>query len=253
MFLLHFTDSYIAILFFFIALIYSSVGFGGGSSYLAILSLFEVPFTHVRAIALICNITVVSGNVFNYQKKEIIDWKQFIPFMLSSIPFAFFGGYWRIERQVFFIMLGVSLLLASILLLWQSRGIKSAPSRISHPLINFLLGGFIGFLSGVVGIGGGVFLSPILHLMNWDTPIKIAALSSVFILFNSIAGLAGQWMHPLFSLPLYELITLVMAVALGSAIGRHISFHHFTPKMIRRVTGVLVGVLALRILWIHLL
>ena len=250
--LLHLFGGYIGIgiLFFFVALVYSSVGFGGGSSYLAILSLLGLPYTHIRSIALICNISVVSGNVMAFKKKGLIDWRQFLPFVIAGIPLSFIGGLWPIKKQVFFILLGISLVIAAIFLFFQSNKHIQSPSHgIKKPLLNVLLGGTIGFLSGLVGIGGGVFLSPILHLMRWDTPRKIAALSSLFILFNSVSGLAGQWMHPQFTLPMGEILGLILAVAAGSAVGRHMSFKHFTPQIIRRVTGILVGFVGLRILW----
>jgi uncharacterized membrane protein YfcA len=240
----------IIILFFTVAILYSSVGFGGGSSYLAILALTGIAFTQIRATALLCNIVVVFGNVYLFYRQKEIDWKKIIPIVICSVPFAFLGGYLKINQQFFFILLGFTLLFAAITM-WVSKRIVSSEENndSSKPLKNGLYGGFIGFVSGMVGIGGGIFLAPLLHLTNWDTPKKIAATASFFILVNSLAGLAGQYSNPDFYIDWYLTSILLVTVFLGAQIGRRMSNNYFTPIQLKKTTALLIAFVSVRILW----
>lgn len=241
-------------LFFLIAVLYSSVGFGGGSSYLAVLALSSLAFTEIRAAALLCNIVVVSGTTFIYLKNKLFNWKKIGPLALMSIPLAFLGGYLRIGQTVFFVLLGLTLLTAAILM-WTSRYIskKSGEVHFAPSLKRELsYGGGIGFISGMVGIGGGIFLSPLLHLTKWDTPKRIAATSSFFILVNSIAGLGGQLFNPEFSIDKEITIILMIVVFVGGQIGSRLSVQLISPFILKRATAVLIAFVALRILWNHL-
>lgn len=231
------------------AILYSSVGFGGGSSYLAILALTGILFTQIRAASLLCNIVVVSGNVFLYQRKKKIDWKKIVPLVLLSIPFAFLGGHLRISQQLFFVLLGVTLLFAAITM-WISKKIITADKNKikSKPLKNAGIGGFIGFISGIVGIGGGIFLAPLLHLTNWDTPKKIAATASVFILVNSIAGLFGQYSNPDFQIDWSLTSVLLVTVFIGGQVGSKMSNNYFTHIQLKKATAILIAFVSLRIL-----
>ena len=185
----------IILLFFLVAVLYSSVGFGGGTSYIAVLTFLGFAFTEIRSTALLCNIVVVSGNVFLYHQQRLYNWKKIIPLVLFSIPLAFVGGYLKINQTLFFIVLGVVLFIAA-LSMWLSDKmiINKETSNSSSFLRNSIYGGVIGFTSGIVGIGGGVFLAPLLHLRNWDIPKKIADTASFFIIVNSISGLFVQYM-----------------------------------------------------------
>ena len=170
----------VVVLFFLVAVLYSSVGFGGGSSYLAILALTGLSYMQFRAIALMCNIVVVSGGTYIFAKNGHYNWSKVIPLTLLSVPLAFLGGYIEIGKTTFFIILGLVLLVAAILM-WLSKFILSqakTSTSIRSKLMDGGTGGAIGFLSGMVGIGGGIFLAPILHLTNWDTPKRIAAAAS---------------------------------------------------------------------------
>ena len=240
----------IIILFFTVAILYSSVGFGGGSSYLAILALTGIAFTQIRATALLCNIVVVFGNVYLFYRQKEIDWKKIIPIVICSVPFAFLGGYLKINQQFFFILLGFTLLFAAITM-WVSKRIVSSEENndSSKPFKNGLYGGFIGFVSGMVGIGGGIFLAPLLHLTNWDTPKKIAATASFFILVNSMAGLAGQYSNPDFYIDWNLTSILLVTVFLGAQIGRRMSNNYFTPIQLKKTTALLIAFVSVRILW----
>lgn len=242
--------SLIIFLFFSVSILYSSVGFGGGSSYLAILALTGIAFTQIRATALLCNIVVVFGNVYLFYQQKEIHWKKVLPIVLASVPLAFLGGYLKINQQFFFILLGFTLLFAAVTMWVSKRIISSNVIKInSKPLKNSLYGGFIGFIAGMVGIGGGIFLAPILHLTNWDTPKKIAATASFFILVNSIAGLAGQYLNSEFYINWNLTSILSLTVFIGGQIGRRISNNYFTPIQLKKTTALLIAFVSLRILW----
>ena len=160
------------ILFFVTSTIYSSVGFGGGSTYLALLLLWGIPYTIFPVIALSCNIIVVTGNCINYSRAGNLDLKFLAPYLVGSIPMAFIGGALSIEKELFEILLFVILLLAGLFLLINFKTYNDNEEnfrKIPLPL-SILIGGILGFVSGVVGIGGGIFLSPILFLLRAGYP-----------------------------------------------------------------------------------
>lgn len=242
-------DWSLALFFVAIAFTYASVGFGGGSSYLAILALAGLPFQEIRLTALICNIIVVSGGTFIFFQNKQLDARKILPLVLISVPAAFLGAKMRISQETFFMLLGLSLLTASVLLWFQpqrpeSDSIAAAPK----PIRDGFLGGSIGLLSGMVGIGGGIFLSPLLHFFRWDTARKIAAAASVFILVNSISGIAGQLAHLPANLHWSRIALLGCAVLIGGQAGSRISLSYFNPLLIRRLTAVLVFVAGVEVL-----
>lgn len=236
----------LVIAFFLIAIVYSSVGFGGGSSYLALLSLTSLAFVELRAISLLCNVVVVSGSTLLYIKKGLLDWKKVIPLVVFSVPLAFLGGYLKIEQAVFFILLAITLIIAALLMLFGNQLSKNQTASTTK---NALIGSSIGFISGMVGIGGGVFLSPILHLTKWDAVIKIAATTSFFILVNSIAGLLGQMQNDTFTINKNLTFVLLIAVFIGGQIGSRMTINVLQPKTIKRLTAVLILFIGFRILF----
>lgn len=238
----------LVLLFFFVAMIYASAGFGGGSSYLAILALYEFPFTVVRSTALLCNIAVVSQSTWAFSRNGLMPWRRALPLVVASVPMAFVGGMWPLRARGFYLLLAVALTLAA-LLMWVRLRTQTQPHSLHLPPISpLLLGGSIGLLSGLVGIGGGIFLSPVLHLTGWDTPKRIAATSSLFILFNSTAGLAGQLLHPHFQFDAALSGWLLAAVALGGTLGTRFTIRLASPRQVRAVTAMLILWVALRLL-----
>jgi len=242
-------------LFFIVAILYSSVGFGGGSSYLAILALTGIAFTQIRATALLCNIAVVTGNVILFQQRKMYNWKKVLPLVLFSIPMAFLGGYLKISQSFFFVFLGITLFFAAISM-WVSKRIPISDNK-NHTNISLTkdasFGGLIGFISGMIGVGGGIFLVPLLHLTNWDTPKKIAATASLFILANSISGLIGQYTNPNFIIDWKLTSLLLITVFIGGQIGSRASNKLFTPIQLKRATAFLITFVSIHILWKHLL
>ncbi|WP_284464828.1 sulfite exporter TauE/SafE family protein [Chryseobacterium sp.] len=240
----------ILLLFLIIAFVYSSVGFGGGSSYLAVLAMYSLPYQEIRLTALICNVIVVVGGVYIYIKNKQVDWKKILPITLVSVPMAYLGATLKISQETFFLILGITLIIAAILL-WVRTEVKSednsAEASKQSILRNSFLGGGIGFLSGLVGIGGGIFLSPLLNLLKWDTPRKIAATSSVFILVNSISGIFGQLSKLSVDMDYFRILSLCLAVLVGGQIGSRMSLK-WNPLIIKRMTAVLVLVAGINIL-----
>jgi uncharacterized protein len=241
--------------FFVIAFVYASVGFGGGSSYLAILALYALPFKEIRLIALLCNIIVVTGGTILFIRNNHVNWRKIVPLALASVPMAFLGATLRIEQHTFFILLGCSLLFAAVLL-WFKRSkteeVTAVSDKKSTVAKDGLLGGSIGFLSGMIGIGGGIFLSPVLNLTRWDTPKRIAATASVFILVNSIAGIAGQLTQLPPAINYTQIILLGIAVLAGGQLGSRMAILKFNPLMIRRLTALLIFVAGVEVLYKHL-
>ena len=247
----------VIVLFFLVAVLYSSVGFGGGSSYLAILALTEMTFIQFRAISLLCNIAVVSGGTYIYAKNGHFNWKKVLPLAFLSVPLAFLGGYLKISNTFFFVLLGFTLLVAA-LSMWMSKYIVQTPekNRSNAVVKDGFFGGVIGFVSGMVGIGGGVFLAPLLHITNWDTPKRIAATASFFILVNSIAGLFGQYQSDNVEVNAYFVPTialvLVFTVFIGGQLGSRLSTAKISPLVLKRITAVLIAFVGLRLLYKHL-
>lgn len=245
------TNWLIILAFFTIAILYAAVGFGGGSSYLAVLALTGLGFIQIRAIALLCNIVVVSGGTYLYVKNGFFNYKKILPLVLLSVPLAFLGGYLKISNNLFYVLLGITLCIAAITM-WFSKYIKSTTEEAvntENTLVkDAAYGGFIGFVSGMVGIGGGIFLAPLLHLTKWDTPKRIAATSSFFILVNSIAGLLGQYQNPNFSIEPKLTGILVLTVLIGGQIGSMISIKLIDASKLKRLTAILIAFVGIKIL-----
>ena len=236
--------------FLLIAITYSSVGFGGGSSYLALLAVLSFQFDIIRPTALLCNIVVVSSGTYLFYKAGYFNFKKVLPFVFVSIPMSFLGGYFPIKEKSFFIILGFSLIAAALLLWFQQHIQKRSKPIKSATLINMSIGGGVGFLSGLVSIGGGIFLSPILHLLKWDEVKKISAIASLFILVNSISGLAGQLTRTP-SIDWNFTWPLLLAVFIGGQIGSRLGVQTFNPLMIKRITALLIFLAGGNIIYQH--
>jgi len=237
--------------FFFVAVIYSAVGFGGGSTYIALLALSNQPAELIPLVALPCNILVVTlGSYFAVSRRDF-DWRMAIPFFLSSVPMAFVGGIISIDASIYFLLLGVSLALAGVSLCVRQAPDDSAVAAKSWILAT-LIGGGLGLLSGMVGIGGGIFLAPILHHLRWASSKTIAALCSFFILINSVSGLAGQLLKTGLDQAAMQLtvgLPLFLAVVFGGVIGARFVIEGVAHQRVAQLTGLLVLLVGLRILW----
>ncbi len=239
----------LSILFFVTAILYASVGFGGGSTYLAILLISGVPYYIFPVIALICNIFVVSGNCFNYIKAGNLNLKLLVPYLIGSIPLAFIGGSLQIDKNLFEIFLFIVLSIAGIILLinFKSYDDNESTYRNIPILISILIGGILGFVSGVVGIGGGIFLSPILFLIKAAKPKHIVTAASLFILINSISGVIGQLTKNIVLSDISNFWYLFLIVIIGGHIGNFLNLKIFPTRLLALVTSLLVLFVAARI------
>ena len=239
----------LSILFFVTAILYSSVGFGGGSTYLALLLISGVPYFIFPVIALSCNIVVVSGNCFNYIRSGNLNLRLLIPYLIGSMPLAFIGGSLPIEKRLFEILLFLVLTIAGILLLLNFRSYDDKEERYRKVpiIISILIGGILGFISGVVGIGGGIFLSPILFLMRAGRPKYIVTTASLFILINSIFGTIGQLTKNDVLVEIQNYWYLLFAVLIGGQIGNFLNLKIFPTRFLALLTSILVIFVSLRI------
>jgi|TARA_B100001741_G_scaffold79818_1_gene64720 uncharacterized membrane protein YfcA len=237
----------LSILFFVTAILYSSVGFGGGSTYLALLLIWEIPYYIFPVIALFCNIIVVTGNSINYIRAGNHNFKLLIPFLIGSIPLAFFGGTLKIDKEIFEILLFIILTIAGLLLLINNKSYeKEFVIKKINFLISVFIGSILGLVSGLVGIGGGIFLSPILFLLKADKPKNIVTTASLFILINSISGIFGQLTKNIVLNEFFLYWPLFLAVLIGGLFGNFLNLKIFSNRALALITSILVIFVACR-------
>ena len=238
----------LAILFLVTAILYSSVGFGGGSTYLALLLIWGIPYSIFPLIALSCNIIVVSGNCFNYIRAGNLNLKLLFPYLIGSIPLSYISGSIVIKKEFFEILLFLVLVIAGTLLLlnFKSYDDKKENFRKIPIPISIFIGGILGFISGAVGIGGGIFLSPILFLIRAGKPKHIVTTASLFILINSISGIFGQLTKNDVLTEMYNYWYLLLVVLIGGQVGNYLNLKIFPVRILVLVTAALVLFVAVR-------
>jgi len=237
-------------LFFATALLYSAAGFGGGSTYTALLVLAAVDYRAVPIVSLACNIIVVSVGTWRFARGGHLDWRRAWPLFVTSVPAAWLGGRLVIGEVLFVGLLGAALLVAGLLMLWQPAWQREAAPASTRRWIEPVAGAGLGFAAGVVGIGGGIFLAPLLYMLRWAPPKRIAATCAAFILVNSLAGLAGQASKGLGAAGavIGEHVLLFPAVAAGGMIGAWLGSDRLDPKWVRILTAMLILYVAARLL-----
>ena len=234
--------------FFITAILYSSVGFGGGSTYLALMLIWDIPYYIFPIIALFCNIIVVSGNSINYIRSGNLNLKLLTPYLVGSIPFTILGASISIEKEIFEILLFFILIIAGIFLLIGSNSFNKDQIKIKQipKILSISIGSVIGFISGIVGIGGGIFLSPLLFLMKAGYPKHIATTASLFILINSIFGVAGQLTKNIVFNEFLNYWPLFLVVLIGGQVGNFLNIKFLTSKTLALITSLLVIFVAAR-------
>jgi hypothetical protein len=246
----------LAIAFFITAALYASVGFGGGSTYNALLVLGGEDYRLIPVVALCCNLVVVAGGTLGFARAGLLRVEAALPVVLTSVPMAWLGGATPVDKGTFVLLLGLALVASGILLLLQPSTWSPAPAFASPRrlwLLGLPLGAGIGYLAGIVGIGGGIFLSPILHMARVAHPKVISATASFFILANSAAGLGGQWFKAAGALTpdrLAPYMALYLAVLVGGQLGTRMGIHVLSPLTVRRATAVLVLYVGGRLLYV---
>ncbi|MCY7398922.1 MAG: sulfite exporter TauE/SafE family protein [Sphingomonas bacterium] len=235
--------------FFATALVYALAGFGGGSTYNALLVLAEVEFRAVPILALCCNIIVVAVGSWRFARAGHIEWRRIWPLIIFSVPLAWIGGRLDVAETLFVGLLALSLLVAGLLMLWQPSWQRGGDAPRRGRWLEPVAGGTLGFLAGVVGIGGGIFLAPLLYMLRWGSERAIAGTCALFILVNSIAGLAGQLSkdNARVGTVLADHWPLFPAVLVGGLIGSTLGSQRLDPRHVRLVTAVLVLYVAARL------
>ncbi len=223
------------------ALLYASVGFGGGSTYSALLALSGIDYRLLPVVSLLCNIVVVAGSTVRFARAGVTPWRGALLLTGIAAPAAFLGGLTPIRETAFLTLLGASLVLTGLTLLVPHTSTREGePTRFARWMP--LIAAPIGYLAGVVGIGGGIFLAPLLHLVRWNGARAIAATAALFILVNSLFGLAGQTIKSGpdmigaafgFGLP------LLIAVAVGGQVGSLLAVKFLPQRAIRWLTAAL--------------
>ena len=238
------------VLFFATAALYATVGFGGGSTYTALLVMMDDAIWRIPIIALICNITVVAAGSYLAVTRRAFVSRHAAPFFIASVPLAFIGGLIALRDETYITLLAISLLLAGLrLLLIGDKDIIASPTQSTGKAI--AIGGALGLLSGMVGIGGGIFLAPILYYLRWADSKTIAALCSFFILVNSLAGLAGQLVkNGAGVIPeIAEVaLPLMAATLLGGLLGARLLLEYLSSNKIQQITALLIIFVATRLL-----
>lgn len=241
----------LAPLFFLTAILYATVGFGGGSTYLALLALAGVAYRLLPSTALICNIIVVSSGCYFFVKERHLSLKAVLPFLVTSIPLAYVGGRLMVGKTAFLILLGIALFIAAMRMFLDDRKFQKVKALSWGEALRFGLpiGAVLGFLSGITGIGGGIYLAPVLYFLGWAPSKTVAASASVFILLNSAAGLAGQLVKNSFVVEWHLVAPLALVVFLGGQIGSRLGSKRLSLFVVQRLTAVLILFVSLRILW----
>ena len=239
----------LSIFFIITAILYSSVGFGGGSTYLALLLIWEIPYYIFPVIALICNIIVVTGSSINYVRAGNHNLRLLIPFLIGSIPLAFLGGTLILDKKVFEFSLFLVLSIAGVLLFLKNKSYEDKDTKIRklNIFVSLLIGSILGLISGIVGIGGGIFLSPILFLLKADKPKNIVTTASLFILVNSISGILGQVTKENILSAIISYWPLFLAVFIGGLFGNYLNLKIFSNRLLALITSLLVIFVATRI------
>ncbi len=240
----------LAVAFFVTALLYAAVGFGGGSTYAALLALSGLDYRLLPLVALACNIVVVAGASVRFARAGVTPWKGALTLTALAAPAALLGGLTPIDQDSFMLLLGASLVLTGISMLVPVAETQSGePSRLAKAMP--FVAAPMGYLAGLVGIGGGIFLAPLLHLTRWRDARAIAATASVFILVNSLFGLIGQVLKQgpgAFGGAVGAALPLIIAVAIGGQIGSLMALKVLPKRWIRWLTAALVMVVGVRLL-----
>ena len=236
----------VVIAIFVVAALYSSVGHGGASGYLAVMAFLAVSPEVTRPTALVLNLFVASIGAFQFCRSGYFSWKVFWPFAAGSIPFAFLGGMIRLPTSTYKILLGLVLLFAAFRLAWRfSSDVAPEPPKIWIALI---CGIAMGLLSGLVGVGGGIFLTPLLLLMNWSETKTAAGVSALFILVNSASGLLGNYQQ-LAVLPSNVWFWIAAAVV-GGIFGSLLGAKKFNSFVLRRLLATVLFFAAVKLIFL---
>ena len=235
----------ISLLILLIAVLYSSVGHGGASGYLAVLALFAFPPEEIRTTALLLNVVVAGIAFFTFARARHFVFRRAWPFVLTSVPAAFLGGMLHVTGHLYYLLLAFALAVAAARMLLPRLMQPDDELRPVHTPAALLAGAVLGVISGMIGIGGGIFLSPLLLLMRWSTIKTASATAAFFILVNSLAGLAGSAVHG--SLHVTAYLPFLGAAVLGGLTGSIFGAHAFSSVTLRRCLALVLVLAAAKL------
>lgn len=230
---------FLPILFFIIAFIYSSVGLGGGSSYTALMAIFGINTLAIPMVSLSLNLFVTSIGSFNFIRNKHAKIKLILPFLIPSIPMAYLGGSLDLPKEIFYWVLLISLIfVAARIYLWQSMSFQLNLKKNEKLIISLIAGSVLGLIAGIVGIGGGIYLVPLIIILGLGTEKEAAACGAIFIWLNSASGLLSRLQYN--SIDLTNYIPLIIAVIAGGALGSYMGSFKFSPKVMDKMLGLVI-------------
>ena len=237
-----FTSIYfVAALFFIVALVYSSVGLGGGSSYTALMVVLGFSATVIPFVSLVLNLFVTSIGSFNFIRNRHARFDLVVPFLVTSIPMSYLGGALQIPEEIFHWVLLVSLIIVALrIYYWRDTAFTLNLGKSVKMVVSLLAGAVLGLVAGMVGIGGGVYLVPLILILGLGTEQEAAACGAIFVWLNSLAGLLSRMEHNAIDLAAY--IPLIVAVVAGGALGSYLGAFRLSRKAMEKVLGVIVVV-----------
>ena len=230
----------------FIAFFYSSVGHGGASGYLALMALFSFLPEEIRPTALVLNLVVAGISFMLFARRGYFQWKLFLPFAILSVPASFLGGMLNIDPKWYKIILGVFLLFATSRMLGLYKIEEVKKKREIAVSLGLMIGAGIGFFSGLIGIGGGIILSPIILLLGWGDAKEAAASSALFIWVNSIAGLMGQWNNGVIISS--NVWIMILLAVIGGLAGGYAGSRLFTSEKIKQILSIVLILASIKLL-----
>ena len=240
------TEVLFYVLLFGVAFLYASVGHGGASGYLALMAIFSISPDVMKPTALMLNLFVSMTSFIQFYRGKHFRWQIFLPLALASVPTAFLGGLVSVDAVIYKKILGLLLLLPIVRFLFF-RNIRTEELKPSDWKISVLIGAAIGFLSGLIGIGGGIILSPILLLLKWTDQKQTAAISALFIFVNSMSGLAGQFTKGIsFSPDMYAYVGIAFV---GGLLGAYFGAIRFQQSVIKYLLAVVLIMAAYKLLF----
>lgn len=246
------SPGFIAGLFFIIAFVYSSVGLGGGSSYTALMAILGFNVLAIPLVSLSLNLIVTTIGSFNFIRNRHANWRLILPFLITSIPMAYLGGSLNLSKFVFYWLLLVSLIfVAARIYLWQDTSLHLSLSSRGKLFISLIAGSFLGLIAGIVGIGGGIYLVPLIIILGLGSGQQAAACGAIFVWLNSAAGLSSRLQYN--AIDLTEYLPLIIAVILGGSLGSYMGSSRFSSKKMEKILGLIIlvaiGFLARKLLF----
>jgi uncharacterized membrane protein YfcA len=230
---------FLVVLFCIVAFIYSSVGLGGGSSYTALMAIFGVSTMAIPMIALSLNLFVTSVGSYNFIRNRHAKIKLILPFLISSLPMAYLGGALKLPKEIFYLVLLISLVFVAVrIYIFQNTNIKLNISQNGKIIISLIAGSILGLVAGIVGIGGGIYLIPLIIILGLGTEKEAAACGAIFIWLNSFSGLLSRFQYN--SIDLTNYIPLIVAVLAGGTLGSFMGSFKFSPRAMEKMLGAVL-------------